>query len=315
MRNDDNILVKEETIKVVCLVLNVMEKVMKNGEICTEFLLTDGKNNRIAWMVKKQLDYTNSSMIYKNKLVEVTLELLSEYSNCLFIKEIKLYTNGKISVEEYASHCNKEFLNILLAICKHTAYTKEEKEPIANLTFKILNKYKDLYVDSVAGKSIHHCEEGGLLTHSANMVVAAQKVCELYEADEELLICGAALHDIGKLFEMQTINGITSYTTLGRLLGHTALGVMLIHYESRGGNYDKERLTLLEHMVAAHHGCKNYGAIVEPATKEALILHKLDGLDAKVDSFKRIYLDLEEGSMSSYIKGLGTSVYKPFSSN
>jgi 3'-5' exoribonuclease len=48
------------------------------------------------------------------------------------------------------------------------------------------------------------------------------------------------------------------------------------------------RLHLI-HLVAAHHGEKQFGSPVEPKTPEAMVLHLVDNLDAKLEMFSNAY--------------------------
>jgi 3'-5' exoribonuclease len=43
------------------------------------------------------------------------------------------------------------------------------------------------------------------------------------------------------------------------------------------------------HLVASHHGEKQFGSPVEPKTPEAMTLHLLDNLDAKLEMMSSTY--------------------------
>ncbi|HRH96462.1 MAG TPA: hypothetical protein PLB55_11035 [Prosthecobacter sp.] len=48
------------------------------------------------------------------------------------------------------------------------------------------------------------------------------------------------------------------------------------------------RLHLL-HLIAAHHGTHEFGSPVLPKTPEAIALHHVDNIDAKLEMFRRAY--------------------------
>ena len=82
-----------------------------------------------------------------------------------------------------------------------TSVAGPDATPISDLAIRILTKYKDAYMTSSAAISMHHNLRGGLLYHSYRMVKAADAICNVYTAlDRELLMCGAAIHDIAKIF-------------------------------------------------------------------------------------------------------------------
>ena len=55
----------------------------------------------------------------------------------------------------------------------------------------------------------------------------------------------------------------------------------------------EERVMLLKHMIASHHGKLEYGAITVPSIPEAMILHELDMIDSRIYQFEQVRKDLE----------------------
>src|ERR1700688_1622691 len=77
-----------------------------------------------------------------------------------------------------------------------------------------------------AAKVMHHAYFGGLLEHVISLCGLCRVVLAHYpEADADLLLAGAVLHDIGKLEELSYERSL-GYTDDGQLLGH-----ILIEYE------------------------------------------------------------------------------------
>ena len=192
--------------------------------------------------------------------------------------------------------------------------TEYGEETLADLSLKILNGIKDDFIRSSAAVSMHHEQEGGLVLHSFNVSCAALLMLKLYkELDGELLVCGAALHDIGKIKEYNTDElGYATYSPLGQGLGHMIYGIELIDEYAKTGNYNKERVELLKHIIASHHGELEYGAVTKPCIPEAVLIHSLDDADAKLDMFKKIYKDMAPGeNTEKTVFGLDTKAYKP----
>lgn len=143
-----------------------------------------------------------------------------------------------------------------------------------------------------AAKVMHHPYLGGLLEHVLSICGLSRKVSEHYGkgVDVDLLIAGAMLHDIGKIYELSYSKSF-DYTDEGRLLGHITLGIALIDDKVRGiEKFPPELLVLIKHMILSHHGHLEFGSPKRPKTTEALILYYLDDLDAKlnaIDTLKR----------------------------
>jgi 3'-5' exoribonuclease len=102
----------------------------------------------------------------------------------------------------------------------------------------------------------------------------------------DMLIAGGILHDIGKIEEFSYDRAI-DYTTPGRLIGHIIMGVEMIDRRIAAIDGFPEDLALeLKHVVLAHHGELDFGSPKRPKTVEALIVHFVDDLDAKVMAFR-----------------------------
>lgn len=157
--------------------------------------------------------------------------------------------------------------------------------------------------ETPAGVKAHHAYRGGLLEHMVSLLRVAQKICEVYATlNRDLLIAGVFLHDIGKLRELSTEAGL-SYTDEGQLLGHLVIGVEMLTekidvVEQQTGTAFPEEIKLrLKHLILSHHGTYEFGSPRLPMTPEAVALHLIDNLDAKVHEFTQaIAADPNAGS-------------------
>ena len=162
-----------------------------------------------------------------------------------------------------------------------------------------------------AARTVHHAYRGGFLEHVLKMTEAGRALGILYDANLDLIVVGALLHDIGKLVELD-YETTTSYTREGNLVGHVALGAMMVDQACRGipGFPDALR-TEVTHLIVSHHGEKQFGAPVEPMTIEAVILAAVDDLDATLNQIRRaLREDDGEGEFTSYNARLGRSFWK-----
>jgi 3'-5' exoribonuclease len=140
-----------------------------------------------------------------------------------------------------------------------------------------------------AAKRRHHVYLGGLLEHTLSVVKLATRVAEHYpEADRDLLLVAALLHDMGKIKEL-TYEGNFDYTDEGRLLGHILLGVELLDSKVKEiEDFSSELTRLLKHMVLSHHGQYEFQSPKRPKTLEALILHHIEDMDGKVNWARQV---------------------------
>jgi len=163
---------------------------------------------------------------------------------------------------------------------------------------------RQLLQQAPGGKLWHHCYMGGFLEHTLSVVKIVQAVVQNYpHVNADLLIAGALLHDIGKLFEYQW-DGYIEYSDEGRLHGHIALGYHLVAARIEAQpDFPAELRRHLLHLILAHQGQKEQGSPVVPMTREAFILYYADELDSKLGAFERICeQEREEGKRwSNYV--------------
>ena len=163
-----------------------------------------------------------------------------------------------------------------------------------------------------AAQAIHHAYRGGFLEHITKMAEVGRLVARAYHADEDLVLAGIVLHDIGKLQELSYEGGSASYTRDGNLVGHIALGLMLVRETISGiSGFPTELRSQIEHLIASHHGIREHGSPVEPKTIEAFIVASVDELDAKLNQVRKaIAEDPGDSEFTAWNKRLGRVLYK-----
>ncbi|HOF18695.1 MAG TPA: HD domain-containing protein [Phycisphaerae bacterium] len=164
-----------------------------------------------------------------------------------------------------------------------------------------------------AATSNHHAYLGGLLEHTLSMAELALKVLEHYrDLRRDILLLGVLLHDIGKTREL-AYKRTFQYTDAGNLVGHITLGVLMLEEEARKlPDFPAEKLNMLRHMILSHHGVLEYGSPKLPMFAEAMALHYLDNLDAKLrDIAETISEDRNaDPQWTDYSRSLGRKLYK-----
>ncbi len=147
-----------------------------------------------------------------------------------------------------------------------------------------------------AAKSLHHAYMHGLLEHSLSVGRLAARVAEHYpHLNRDLLVAGAILHDLGKIWEFSPPPRV-DYTTLGRLKGHLVMGAEFLGRTADTiPGFPAEKLALLQHLLLSHHGEPEFGAPVRPQLLEAVALHHLDNIDAKLEAINS-FLETESDS-------------------
>jgi 3'-5' exoribonuclease len=167
-----------------------------------------------------------------------------------------------------------------------------------------LAEWGDRFRRTAAARNYHHARRGGLVEHTAQMMRVAKQIAPLYpELNLDLLLVGILFHDSGKLWENALPeNGfVMNYDELGELMGHISIGLELVNalwrrlsvenadaWRNLSPASEDVRMHLL-HLIGAHHGEPEFGSPVAPKTPEAMTLHYIDNLDARLEMFAAGY--------------------------
>jgi 3'-5' exoribonuclease len=162
-----------------------------------------------------------------------------------------------------------------------------------------------------AAQTLHHAYRAGFLEHILQMAAVGDMLAKAYNANADLILAGALLHDIGKLQELD-YDLATSYSRDGRLLGHIMLGSKLVGEAAAAiEGFPPELLTEIQHLILSHHGRLEFGSPVAPMTVEAFILSFVDDLDAKINMVRQAMRDdTGDGEFTAYHAKLERVLWK-----
>jgi 3'-5' exoribonuclease len=221
-----------------------------------------------------------------------TLEPLSD-------KEITLLLEG--TIEEQAAH--EASYQILLE-----AVAQLQDPRLKQLCEQFFHQYEARFRRAAAARSNHHARRGGLLDHTTRMLQSAQALLPVYpNLNGDLLIAGILFHDIGKLWETcPPAQGFAILPDLrGELMGHLSIGIEIVNalwrelpkenWDALNPSSEEVRLHLL-HLIGAHHGQLEFGSPILPKTPEAIALHLIDNLDARLEMFEEAYARNQESA-------------------
>ena len=152
------------------------------------------------------------------------------------------------------------------------AYCDQVKTPCLSALLQAFfrdEKIASLFRRAPAAKGFHHIYIGGLLEHTLSVVWLLDRAADHYAGvNRDLLIAGGILHDIGKIYEL-SFDRIVEYSDPAAI-----------------PDFPEQTAMELRHLMLSHHGVLEYGSPKRPKTLEALIVHYMDDLDAKVNAFQ-----------------------------
>lgn len=137
-----------------------------------------------------------------------------------------------------------------------------------------------------ASVGVHHVSVGGLLEHSVSVAEMGRRIAPQTGGHGDIIVAGALLHDLGKVREL-TLRGGFGYSDEGRLLGHITLGIVMLEELTRKIDAFPPCLAdILKHIILSHHGEAEWGSPKKPMCVEAMTVHYLDNLDARISGVK-----------------------------
>ena len=181
---------------------------------------------------------------------------------------------------------------------------------------KLMNDFRS----APAAMNFHHAFLGGLLEHTLNAIEVADAVCPFYPGlNRDMVIAGIFLHDIAKTWEL-TYECAFAYSDGGQLVGHIVKSAMWVEEKRKlaesvlGEGIPQPLIDVIQHIILSHHGETEFGSPKTPATPEALAVHALENLDAKLMmalSACRTDAGNVEGNWTEYMKQFGGRLYRP----
>ena len=168
------------------------------------------------------------------------------------------------------------------------------------------------YTSVPAGKMWHHGYISGLIEHTLEIIRICDLMCDIHpQINRDLLVCGAMLHDFGKIEEL-SFEPVFEYTDKGKLLGHIVIAAMIVNDEiNKISDFPENLKNNLLHLILSHQGKLEYASPVVPKTLEAITLYQADELSAKVNAYKNtIQNEIKHGqSWTKFISIAGTDMH------
>jgi 3'-5' exoribonuclease len=177
------------------------------------------------------------------------------------------------------------------------------------------------FCKSPAAMNFHHAFIGGLLEHTLNAMEVADAIVQFYPGlNRDLVLVGIFLHDIAKTWEL-CYDCAFGYSDGGQLVGHIVKSAMWVEHKAKeaekvlGEPIPQPLIDVLQHIIISHHGVPEFGAVKTPATPEAIAVHMIENMDAKLmmslGACRGDGNGSAEGSWTEYMKAFSGRLYRP----
>jgi 3'-5' exoribonuclease len=312
-----NQLGEHEAVDQIFLVSDKQLRTNRNGNLYLQLRLTDrtGSVTAMLWNVNDQVSgsFDNGAYVrvqgttqFYNGALQMIVQRVERVDPAT-IDETEFQTLASTDIDQLASR----MAALLRGVRNYHLRALAE-------CFLIDEQFMDKFLRAPAGVKNHHAYHGGLIEHVVSLMEVAAAVAPLYpDMDADLLLLGAFLHDVGKINEL-TYERELGYSDEGQLIGHLVIAIEILDQKIKESQSlcdepfpDQLRL-LLKHMILSHHGEYEFGSPKLPMTREAVALHYLDNLDAKLQLFNLLMQSdaNAESNWTTYQPSLGRKLYK-----
>ena len=211
-----------------------------------------------------------------------------KYGNSIFIKikniniaSIDKYAKYGFSSSDLLPSAKKAAKQLWIHLNKQI--DKISKIHLKQLIKTILSDHKKKFQIYPASISYQYNYQSGLIEQTVSLIKISKILGKHYKVDTDLLLTGACLHQIGKLYSINM--GFSKLKSNERsLVGNAILSRDIVNnYIKKIKCFPNEDKIKLEHLILSYQGRKEWQSPVEPQTLEAVLLHTINYMDSHVN--------------------------------
>ena len=256
-----------------------------NGAPYVHLVLRDRTGSIKA--VKWEADMSEFDRIGQGDYVEAN-GVVTTYKNALQIRLDQCHKyDGEVDYSDFLPKTTKNVDEMMASVMSLVESVRHPQ--LRQLLDRLFGdpSFRDAFKSAPAARSVHHAYIGGLIEHTLSVAKLCKSIASNYpNMNRDLLVAGALLHDIGKTEEIVWETSI-DYTDVGHFIGHVVAGAMKVESAIREiPDFDPDLRMEFLHLMLSHHGLREFGAPVLPSTREAIALHYIEDMDAKVNMFE-----------------------------
>lgn len=227
---------------------------------------------------------------------------------------------GSFHVGDLLPHTQKDIPAMFKRICEIGASFRNKHVRAIVKAFLDDAQLMKNFQKSPAAMSFHHAYIGGLLEHTLNAMEVADVIVPFYPGlSRDLVVSGIFLHDLAKTWELKYETAF-GYTDSGQLIGHIVKITLWLEEKAKiaaeqlGEPIPREVIDVMQHIALSHHGEPEFGAARVPSTPEAIAVHMIENMDAKLMMSLGATRNPDapgEGNWTDYLKAFSTRMYRP----
>jgi len=213
---------------------------------------------------------------------------------------IKVLQQSEYNPEDFVMAAKKDVDQMFKELMNHI--NNIQNQEIKLILQKVFEdqSFASKFKKAPAAIEIHHNWVGGLLQHILEIIKYCELSKDIYDLDEDLLIAGAILHDIGKVDEIEVTSRIKG-TKTGQLQGHIHIGFTITSKIMDQLNTSQLIRDKILHLIVSHHGKVEFGSAKEPMFPEAFALYYADELSSKITEIQQFIKSARESTEDDFM--------------
>ena len=304
----------------VFVVTNKQFAAASTGKFYIKAFVSDASGQLVARMWNTTREIFN--WLPDSGFVKVRGRIENYQSNLQFIIEsVGPAMEGSFDVADLVAHTKKSIPEMCAKLCELLGTVRNRQLKAIVDAYLDDRQLMDNFCKAPAAMSFHHAYLGGLLEHTINAMQVADAMMPFYPGlNRDLVVTGIFLHDIAKTWEL-CYDCAFGYTDSGQLVGHIVKSAIWVEAKAKeageklGEPISQQLVDVLQHIILSHHGTYEFGSPRTPSTPEALAVHAIENLDAKLMMSLGATRNEEgapaEGNWTEYMKAFGGKLYRP----
>lgn len=262
-------------------ILSYSESETKMKKVMGNLTLEAVENGEIinAKMWEEELARYEKRFFKPNNIIFVEEGTYSDQYKNLIIKKLSLVEEALAGLdEEKRELAYQELLGVAADL---------QDEKLRNAIIAKIEENEELLKIAPAAKNNHHNYVGGLLIHTLECVKIAKSIFPtvFQKINQDLILAACIMHDFGKVFEYKIDVG-SGFVEINEDFIKTWVSHTLYSFSWANQN----GFTELARIIAAHHGRKDWGAIIDLDEKNIepnlYLMHHIDDISAKFGAIR-----------------------------
>lgn len=205
----------------------------------------------------------------------------------LNISKVIEIPEDQVTYEKFIPICQKDRNDLFLQVRNLISKVKDSEYRQFIISVFSDEELRKGFIDGIGGLKHHHNYRGGLLEHSLQVTIGALSFCNneylFPELNQDLLIVGGLIHDIGKTREYLYNK---NFSMNPNEVEHRYSGVGIVDQVILKNNLtiSQEKVWNIKHIIISHHG--HWGdQNIKCLTPEATVIQHCDEISAHVNEY------------------------------